>query len=443
MLRRLDLPSRANLPRDLLAGFTVGVAQVGNTMAYTILAGVPPVHGLYSAMIGTPLGALGAGSQRMVIVPTAALCLAAGGMLGGLPPEQRVASLVLLTVMAGILMLLAGLLRAGSLVRFIENAVMVGFMAGVSVQIVLGQLASLTGFSSHFTNGTMKAADEILHIDRINLPTTIVGLATMAFIVVLSRSRLRLFAMGMALVLGTLLVALLGLSSVRVVGDIAPISNSFPAPHLPDLSRTIDLLLPALSLAIIALVQAAGISSSITNADGSHGDASRDFVGQGIANVAAGLFGGVTMGGSVNATVLNVSAGSRSRWSAFFAGLVVVAIVLTAAPLVQEVPLAVVAGVLMIAAVSMIQPRAIREIWQADRLSAALMAVTFVLVLFVPLQYAVLAGAALSVLKHVYLSSRTVRVVETQEPAQRRDRACPRARDRAGNRGRTSLSRRR
>ena len=414
LLDRLDLPSRASLPRDLLAGLTVGASQVGSTMAYAILAGVPPVHGLYAAMVGAPAGALTVSSQRMTIVPTAALCLAAGGALAALPADQRVAGMLVLTVMTGIIMLVAGLLRAGNLARFISNAVMVGFMAGVSVQIVLGQLIALTGFESAYANRVESAADLVAHAGRIDLPTTLVGLATVALILLLMRSRLKLFAMATALVVVSAVVALLGLTSVLVVGDIAPIPSSFPLPHLPDLSLAPRLLLPALSLALIGLVQAAGISRSVPNADGGLGDVSRDFVGQGVANVAAGFFGGATAGGSVNATALNVSAGARTRWSSVFAGLVVSAIVLAAAPLVQQVPLAVTAGILIVAAVSMLRPHAVRGIWRADRLSASVMAMTFVFVLAMPLQYAVLAGAALSVLKHIYLSSLDVRVVEVE-----------------------------
>jgi SulP family sulfate permease len=428
-LDRPDLPTRASLPRDLLAGLTVGASQVGSTMAYAILAGVPPVHGLYAAMVGAPAGALTVSSQRMTIVPTAALCLAAGGALAALPADQRVAGMLVLTVMTGIIMLVAGLLRAGSLARFISNAVMVGFMAGVSVQIVLGQLIALTGFKSAYTNKVESAADLVAHAGRIDLPTTLVGLLTVSLILLLMRSRLRLFAMATALVVVTAIVALLGLASVLVVGDIAPISSSFPLPHLPDPSLAPRLLLPALSLALIGLVQAAGISRSVPNADGGLGDVSRDFVGQGVANVAAGFFGGATAGGSVNATALNVSAGARTRWSSVFAGLVVTVIVLAAAPLVQQVPLAVTAGILIVAAVSMLRPQAVRGIWRADRLSASVMAVTFVLVLAMPLQYAVLAGAALSVLKHIYLSSLDVRVVEVEIGAEGRARetACPRS----------------
>lgn len=409
--RRPHPESRASFLRDLVAGITVGVAQVGNTMAYAILAGVPPVHGLYAAMTGTPVSALGQGSQRMTSVPTAALCLAAGAALMGLPADQRVAGLLVLTMLTGIVMLAAGLLRAGVLVRFIEDSVMAGFMAGVSVQIVLGQLAAFTGVDSDEPNKARAAAHVLGSLGDVDPATLLTGVAAVALILVLRRSRARLFAMATSLVAVTAVVAALGLS-VDVVGDIAPIPRSLPAPHLPDLSLAPRLLVPALSLAIIALVQAAGIRATVPNADGRLGDQDRDFVGQGAGNIVAGLFGGAALGGSVNATALNVGAGSRTRWSSVLAGVVVLVVVLAAAPLVEQVPLAVTAGILMVAAVSMLDPHAIREIWRADRASAIVMVATFVLVLVIPLQYAVLAGAAMSVIKHVYLSSLNTRVVQ-------------------------------
>ena len=432
ILKRHSEPSAApqhrGLPRDLVAGVTVGASQVGNAMAYTILAGVPPVHGLYATMVGTPVAALTGSSQRMVVVPTAALCLAAGGALAGMPPEQRVAGLAALTVLTGALMLAAGLLRAGSLVRFISNAVMVGFMAGVSVLIILGQLTALTGFSSTHANKVWGAADLVAHAREIDVTTTLVGLATVVFIVLVQRTRFRLYAMVAALVVVSAGVAVLGLTSVPVVGDIAPIPGSFPAPRLPDLSLVPGLLVPALSLAIIGLVQGAGISRSVPNADDSLGDPSRDFVSQGAANAAGALFGGGPVGGSVQATALNVGAGARTRWSGAIAGVVVIVVVLAAAPLVQQVPLAVTAGILLVAAAGAIRPRAAREIWRADRLSAAVMATTFVLVLVIPLQYAVLAGAAISVLKYIYLASLDVRVVEIVDCHERpRESAAPEA----------------
>lgn len=417
---------RTHLPHDLLAGITLGASQVGNAMAYTLLAGVPPVHGLYATMVGAPVGALTTGSQRMAVVPTAALCLAAGGVLSTLPPERRVDGLLTLTLLAGLLMLAAGLLRAGGLVRFISRAAMVGFMAGLAVQIILSQLTAVTGYSSTHSNRAAQAVDIVLHPGAVDLATSLVGASTVALYLVLSRTRLRLVAMAVTLVVLTLGVALMGLGSVAVVEDIASIPDRLPLPELPDLSLAPRLLLPALALTIIALVQGAGISWTVPNDDGSWGDTSRDFVGQGAANVAGSFFGGGPVGGSAQATALNVRAGARTRWSLVIAGTVVALVILGAAPLVAQVPLAVAGGILLVTGAGAIDARAIRDIWRADRLSAGVMVITFVLVLVIPLQYAVLAGAAISVLKYIYLASLDVRVVEIEVcDGHLHERSCP------------------
>ena len=413
-MSRLRLPSRRDLLHDVVAGLTVGASQVGNAMAYTMLAGVPPVYGLYAVSAGTPAGALATGSQRMPIVPTAALCLAAGGALATLPPEQRVAGMFTLAVLTGAIMLVLGLLKAGGLVRFISNAVMIGLMAGIGVTILLSQLGALTGFSSRYDNKVLKAADLFMHPSGSDVPTMAIGLATVVLVVVLRHTRLKLFAMALALVIMTVVVALAGLPSVAVVGDIAPIPRALPWPHLPDLSLVPALALPALSLVIIGLVQGAGISRTVTNSDGSFGDTSRDFVGQGVANVVSGFFHGGVMGGSVQATALNIGAGARTRWSSVVTAVFVIVVILAAAPLVQQVPLAVTAGILIVAATSALQPRAARDVWRADKMSAAIMIVTFALVLAVPLQYAVLAGAAISVVKYIYISSLDVHVKQVE-----------------------------
>ena len=424
-MKDFHLPTRAELPRDLVAGLTLSVTQIGLTLAYTIVAGVPPVHGLYASMVGTPVGALTASTQRMAMVTTAALSLTVGAALAVLPADQRIPGLLVLTVLTGFMMLAAGLLRAGGLTRFISNAVMVGFMAGVAVQIVLGQLGALTGFSSAQQNKVLKAVDLVSHAGSIDPATTVIGAITIAVILLISLTRARLFAMAAALVAGTVLAVLPAFSSVSVIGDIAPISGGFPLPHLPDLALVPRLLVPALSLTIIGLVQGAGISRAVRNADGTAGDMSRDFTAQGLANVAGGFFGGATLGGSVAATAVNVRAGARTRWAAVFAGLFLIALVLVAAPLVAAVPQAVTAGIVIVAAAGAIRPKAMAEIWTADRISALVMAVTFALVLVIPLQYAVLAGAAISVLKYIYLASLDIKVVRLEFDEHGRAHECP------------------
>jgi SulP family sulfate permease len=346
----------------------------------------------------------------MPIVPTAALCLAAGGALAALPQEQRTSGLFTLAVLTGAAMLVLGLLKAGGLVRFISNAVMIGLMAGIGVTILLSQLGALTGFSSRYENRLLQAADLFMHPGASDVETTAVGVITVLLVVVLRRTRVKLYAMALALVVMTAAVALLRPGSIAVVGDIAPIPRALPWPRLPDFSLIPSLALPAVSLVIIALVQGAGISRTAPNADGSFGDSSRDFVGQGVANVVSGLFSGGVAGGSVQATALSIGAGARSRWSSVVTGAFVILVILAAAPLVQQVPLAVTAGILIVAATSALQPRAALDVWRADRMSAAIMIVTFILVLLMPLQYAVLIGAAISVLKYIYLSSLDVHV---------------------------------
>ena len=187
--------------------------------------------------------------------------------------------------------------------------------------------------------------------------------------------------------------------------------------------------MPAASLVIIGLVQAAGISRTVPNADGSFGDTSRDFVGHGVANIFSGVFSGAVVGGSVQATALNVGAGARTRRASVITAAFVVVVILLAAPLVQQVPLAVTAGILIVAATSALQPRAARDVWRADKMSAAVMLVTFVLVLVVPLQYAVLAGATISVLKYIYLASLDVHVTQvvTDEDGRLREAEAPAA----------------
>ena len=409
-LKRGRLPSRRDLLHDVVAGLTVGASQVGNAMAYTMLAGVPPVQGLYAVAAGTPAGALTESSQRMPIVPTAALCLAAGGALSTLPPQQRIEGLFTLAVLTGAIMLALGLLRAGGLVRFISAAVMAGLMTGITVTILLSQLSALTGFSSHHDNKVLKAADLFMHPSGSDVATAVVGLATVALVIALRRTRLKLFAMALALAVMTVVVAVVGSSSVAVVSDISPIPHTLPLPRLPDLTLLPGLVLPALSLAIIGLVQAAGISRTVPNSDGSMGDISRDFVGQGVANIVSGCFSGGVVGGSVQATALNIGAGARSRWSSVITGASVILVILAAAPLVERVPLAVTAGILIVAAASALKPRAVLDVWREDKMSGLTMLLTFALVLIIPLQYAVLAGVAISTVEYIYLSSLDVHV---------------------------------
>jgi SulP family sulfate permease len=414
-------PERSSLQADALAGLTFAVVNVPQAMAHALLAMVNPVLGIYTLMVAVPSAALFTSSVFMNVSTTSALSLAAGVGLAGIPEAQRSQALITLVLLVGIIQTLAGLFRLGFIVRFVSNAVMTGFLNGLAVLIILGQLGELTGFQSSFGNNVLRALHLLLNLGQVHLPTTIIGVLTLALIVILLLTRLRRFAFIIAIGASTLLLVLLSLpalatglpwETVRTVGDIATIARSLPALSLPSLALVQAVILPAFSVAIIGLIQGAGVSQGYPNPDGKYPNVSRDFLGQGIANLASSVVGGLPAGGSVSGTVLMLGAGARSRWANILAGLGVVLVVLLAAPLAELVPMPALAALLIVAGYQGLRIEAALTIWNTSRLSATVMSVTFLATLFIPLQYAVLLGVAFSIVMHAVHQSNKVVVTQ-------------------------------
>jgi SulP family sulfate permease len=415
-------PDRGNLVADLLAALTFAVVNVPQAMGHALLAAVNPLVGIYTLMVAVPIGALFSSSVFMNVSTTGALSVAAGVVLIDFPPEQRMDALVVMVLLVGVIQLLFGLLRLGFLVRFVSNAVMVGFLNGVGVLIILGQLGDLTGYRSDFSNRVAQALDLLLRIGQIDPRTTLIGaIALGAILASLWFAPLRRFAFIIAIAVATILLALLTLpglptaahfTGVATVGDISSISSELPALLLPNLSLVPALWLPALSIAIIGLVQGAGVSQGTPNPDGRYPDVSGDFRGQGAANIATSLVGGIPAGGSVSGTVLIVSAGARSRWANLLVGLFVVLILLLAGPLVERVPMPALAALLIVAGFQGLRIAQATVAWKTGRIPRLVMGVTFVATLIMPLQFAVMFGVALSILLHAVRQSNKVVVTE-------------------------------
>jgi sulfate permease, SulP family len=412
-------PERSNFKSDLIAGLTFAIVNVPQAMGHAVLATVNPVLGIYTLMVALPVGALFTGSVFMNVSSTGALSVAAGSALAAVPVDQRAGALAMLVLLVGVIQALAGLFKLGFVVRFVSNSVMTGFLNGVAVLIILGQLGDLTGYQSPFSNSVARALDLLLRLPRIDIPTTIIGLLTLALIVLLFRTRLGRFAFIMAIGASTLLLALLSLpvwgaeqswQAVQTVGDVATIPRTLPELALPAPRWLLGMLLPAFSVAIIGLIQGAGVSQAYPNPDGKYPDVSRDFFGQGAANIAGSLVGGVPAGGSISGTALIMSAGARSRWTNISAGLFVAVIVLAAAPLAELVPMPALAALLIVAGYQGLRLEAAQTIWRTSRVSTVVMALTFLATLFIPLQYAVLLGVALSVVLYVARQSNKVMV---------------------------------
>jgi SulP family sulfate permease len=408
-LSGLNVP-RKILVNDTVSGLVMAVVNIPGALANGLLAGVNPVFGLYSMMAGTTVAAVFTSSVIMNVDSTSATALATLDALSGTPGDQQLAYLVVLGLLVGLFMLIFGLLKLGFLVRFISNSVMTGFLGGLGVLTILGQAGDLTSFYSDAGNKVTRALDTILHFQEIDLATLAVGLLTIVLILGVDRTRFTKYSFLVAVFLTTALVAVLEPQTVAVVGDTTEILRSLPSLNLPELSVVPAMLLPALTIAVIALVQAAGVSGSIPNPDGEYPDPSGDFRGQGAGNLAVGLVGGIPVGGSVSGTIMIQNMGGKSRWANIFTGLFVAVAVLLIAPFIEKIPMATLAGLLISVGFSMINMPRIETVWHTGAVPMSIMSITFVATLFAPLQVAVGLGVVLHLILYIYRSAEKVRI---------------------------------
>lgn len=408
---RRQLPLR-ELGKDVPAGVVLGVESIPDGLAGGLLAGVNPVYGLYGYMFGTLFGATATSSAFMAVQATGAMAVVVSDVpqVQGDSPEAATA-LFTLSVLTGLVMLALGLARMGGIVRWVPNAVLTGFINAVAVNIVLGQLDNFTGYTADGPNRVARAIDTALAVGSWVWAAAAVGAVTIGLIVVLERTKLGSLGMVVAIVLGSAMVPVLGLD-VPVLRDITDVPGSLPTPSLPALDLVGSLLLPAVSLAFVGLVQGAAISSSVPNPDGNYPDASGDFRGQGVANIGAGLLQGMPVGGSMSATSIVTNAGARSRLALLVAGLTMILAVLVFSDLVGGIAMPALAGLLIVVGVRTLKPDNVRMVWRTGGIQATVMAVTFVLTLLIPLQYAVLVGIGVSVILYVARQSNRVTLKE-------------------------------
>lgn len=401
---------------DALAGLTFAVVNVPQAMGNAVLATVNPVFGLYTLMVATPVGALFTGSVFMNVSTTGALSVAVGDALVYYSGDQKTTALITLVLLIGLFQLASGVLRLGSLIRFVSQSVMTGFITGIALLIVFGAIPNLTGYTSSFNSEILSLADTLLNLNQADLPTLALGLLTIGLIVGFGFTPLRKFSMILALAVVTLLAVLatvvLSVDSLVLVGDIATIPRYLPRPMLPELSLIPALLLPALAISIIGLVQGAGVGQSYPNPDGKYPDVSRDFFGQGLGNIATSFFQGIPGGGSMSGTAVSINAGAQSRWANILAGLFVILIVLLFADAVKLIPMTALAGLLVVVGFQNIQPKQVALVWQTSLVARTAMVLTLLATIALPLQFAILVGVATSVMLYVFQSSNQLEVVE-------------------------------
>ena len=408
-------PEKKHLTSDLLAGLTFALVNIPQAMAHALLAAVNPVFGLYTLMLATPVGALFTGATFMNVSTTSALAVAAGDTLISYSSSSRESVLVTLVLLIGVFQVILGLLRLGWLTRFIPFSVMTGFMTGVAALIIIGQLGDFTGYYSTVSGKIPQLADLVLNRESIEWATTAIGLLTILLILWLRKTRLNRFSLIFALLLASGVAVVMNqviTANIKLVGDVADVPRALPSLVLPDPALITRLIIPAITIGIIGLVQGAGVSQTFPNPDGKFSDVSRDFLGQGVANLAAGFFRGIPAGGSSSGTALMVSAGARSRWANIFGGIIVAIVVLLFANLIELVAMPALAGLVIVAGIQMINVNAVQTVWQTNKVARVIMLITFGSTLVLPLQYAVLLGVALSLMLAIFQQSNTLRVME-------------------------------
>jgi SulP family sulfate permease len=382
--------------------------SVPDGLATGVLAGVNPLAGLNAYLVGTATGALFTSSTYLAVQGTGAMAMVIADVPAVTEGRDPAAALATLSILTGIAMLIAGLAKLGSLLRFVSNAVMVGFVNAIGVNIVLGQLANLTGYQAEGANRLIRTFNTLINPDELQFQSIAIGLGTIATILVLERTRIGSLGIVIGVAGTSMLVALLDWNQVATLGDLGIEIGALPGLEMPSVRLVPALVVPAIALAFVGLVQGASISAHLPNPDGRPSDASQDFSGQGAANVASGFLQGMPVGGSASASALNAEAGAQTKWSLLIASGVMAATVVVFGPIIDGVAFPALAGLLMLIGFRTISPANLVVIWRTGPVQATVLTVTFVLTMVIPLQVAVLTGVALSVLLHVVRQSNQV-----------------------------------
>ncbi len=413
---------REQLQFDLVAGLTVAVVMLPQAMAFAFIAGLPPRMGLYTAVVGSIVGALWGSSSQVQTGPTnASSLLVLSALLGMEEPGTAtyIAAAGLLALMGGGLQLVMGLAHLGVLVNFVSDSVVIGFTSGAGILIAVSQVAHLLRLPVPATARPWRMiANIVASIPELHWLSLTLGLGVMIIILLLRRLNRRLPALLVGLVAAAGVVAILGLEPLGVeVAGAVPRS----LPPLADLSLFSaelagTLFTAAFAVAAIGLVETMSMGRSIASQTGQRLDSNQEFVGQGLANIACGLFSGYFCCGSLSRSALNHKAGATTQLASVFAGLFVLAAALLLAPWAAYVPLPALAAALILIGINLVDREAIARAWRAGNSDRYIMVLTMAATLLVPLQYAVLAGIAASILNYLLETSKPrVRAVKMSE----------------------------
>ena len=401
----------AYLRFDMIAGLTVAAVMLPQAMVFAFIAGMPPVTGLYTAILGSIVAALWGSSRQAQSGPTnthSLLSLSVTMTVAATGTPEFLAAAGLLTVMVGIFRLLVGVTRLGVLANFVSDAVIVGFTAGAGVLIAINQLPHMLGVAIPRGSGFTGTLHQVLvHYADIHILSAALGVAAILIILLLARINDRIPGPLIAIVLSASLVALVDLDAhgVQVIGELPRGLPPLARLPLTDWNLIRQLSMGALAVGAIGLVQTTSITRSISSLTRQRVDSNQEFVAQGLANIASGFFSGFLVTTSFNRSALNLQSGARTQLAAAFSGLFVLIGMLLLAPYAAFIPNAALAGVLMVIAYRMVDVPEIKRLLHGGRGDALIMLTTLIATLLLPLEFAVLLGIVMSLGRYILRTS--------------------------------------
>lgn len=405
---------RTSWRADVLAGLTVGIVALPLALAFGVSSGAGAAAGLITAIVAGVVAAVFGGSHVQVSGPTGAMVVVLAPILAA----HGSTALALTCLMAGAIVIVAGVMRLGRLVGLIPWPVIEGFTLGIAVIIFLQQVPAAVGVgvAGHDANAAIAAWQSISEATWTDAAPALAVVAAVAVIMV-GWPRLTRAVPGsiVAIVVVSLAVSLTGIG----MATIGALPTGLPAPTIPafDLALAWSLAMPALTVAALAAIESllsARVAASHSDTGGY--DADRELVGQGLASVASGLFGGMPATGAIARTAVNVRSGARTRLAALTHAVVLLVVVAAASLVVSQVPLAALSGVLMVTAVAMVSRRTVTAVVRSSRQDAVVFGLTAVITVSVDLIYAVGIGIAVAALFALRTLSRAAGVHREELP---------------------------
>ena len=408
--------SFANFRADLMAGLTVAIVALPLSMAIAIGSHATPAQGLYTSIVGGFVVSLLSGSRFQIGGPAGAFIV----LVAATVQQHGMDGLILATILSGIMLMAIGYLRLGTYIKFIPYPVTVGFTAGIAVTIFSGEIKPLLGLSFKGAEpGPLLEKIPFLwsNLSTLSAAALSLSLACIALLASLRIWRPRWPAMLIVVALAAAATAVLKLPVETIGSQFGGIPRDLPLPALPHLSwEKVQAVLPnAISFALLGAIESllsAVVADSMT---GRRHRSNCELVGQGVANIASGLFGGICVTGTVARTATNVRAGARSPISGMAHALFLVLFILVAAPLASYIPLAVLAAVLAVVCWNMFERDAFAMLLRASRGDAAVLLATFGITLFRGLTEAIVVGFALGSVLFIHRMSQTT-ALETHVP---------------------------